>query len=59
VPKPEADQEAEGATMEMHCVPMQEVIDCVGKAGGEVRDVARMDKCGPDFESYRYIAVRL
>jgi hypothetical protein len=38
---------------------MQEVIDCVGKAGGEVRDVARMDKCGPDFESYRYIAVRL
>ena len=54
-----ADSEPGGATMEMYCVPVQDVIDCVGTAGGEVRDVARMDKCGPDFESYRYIAVRL
>jgi SAM-dependent methyltransferase len=44
--------------MEMHCVPLTEVLETVAEAGGEVVDISRYDVSSPNYESYRYVAVK-
>jgi SAM-dependent methyltransferase len=48
------------AVIEMHCVPRASVIATIEAAGGRVVEAVewRDAAAGPDFEDYRYIAIR-
>jgi SAM-dependent methyltransferase len=44
--------------MEMHCVPREEVLDVVRRAGATVVDVADFVDAGEGFVSFRYVVSR-
>jgi SAM-dependent methyltransferase len=45
-------------TMEMHCIPREEVVRLVEDAGGTVRDVRANQNAGELYESFYYAATR-
>ncbi len=46
-------------TMEMHCIPRDEVVALLEEAGARVLDVRSNENAGPVYESFFYAAVRV
>lgn len=49
---------ASSPVMELHGIPMEQVIALLQAAGGRLVDVQRYDVCGPSWKSYRYVLTK-